>query len=222
VKMNGDPDPEFTFKLKRRIVQNEDGTFGLVKHEKSAHDVRDRIFAISKPDSTPEQALAFFQEFGPFMVNEKLEGLPIRFSWFKQKLEAYEAALLNKNYWDESGDPDDLEDAVWFLYLRQPLQAEIRKGVRALSECLVVVCKDVNECLRATVFLDSLTGPGRGRCENLACSKIFQKTRKKRRFCSRKCEELIKKRNQRKKAKEAAQKKQAKKGRKKVIQHGAL
>ena len=48
----------------------------------------------------------------------------------------------------------------------------------------MVILKDVNEVLRATIFLDALTGVERGRCANPDCqTPIFRKSRGKRRFC---------------------------------------
>jgi hypothetical protein len=202
VSISDDPDQEFTFSLRSfgsRIVRNKDDTFDLPhKIEVDACLVRDRFFAIS----TPDEALRFFQEFGPYFLAERLaqQAPPVRFSWLMKKRRLYEEALVNKKYWDRSAkeSPDDPDAEEWSSYLRQPLQAEIMRSSGGHSQVLHISCKDIAACLRSTVFLDTLSGTERGRCARVGCpTPLFQRTRKTKKYCSRECEELQKKRNQR-------------------------
>jgi hypothetical protein len=201
VEKSAEADPLFTFRLKRRIVHNEDGTFGLPrKTEAPALVVRDRFFAIS----TPDEACRFFQEFGPYFVNELLgdKALTIRFSVLKKKRDGYREALLNGTYW--AGPPDylhdDLDPEDWDWFMRRPLNAELIRVGGLAPAAVVPICKDVAACIRSAVYLDSLCGNKRARCANPSCPRtpIFLVTRSNKRFCSPTCEQTTKKRTQRK------------------------
>ncbi len=201
VKMSAEADPLFTFCLKRRIVHNEDGTFGLPrKNECAAHVVRDRFFAIS----TPHEALRFFQVFGPYFVNELLgdKALTIRFSILKKKRDAYSEALVNGTYWEGPPDylQDDLDPEDWDWFMRRPLKAELIRASGLAPAAVVPICKDVAACLRSAVYLDSLCVTKRARCANPSCPRtpIFLVTRSNKRFCTPTCEQTAKKRTQRK------------------------
>ena len=201
VKMSAEADPLFTFCLKRRIVHNEDDTFGLPrKTDSPAQVVRDRFFGIS----TPDEALKFFCEFGPYFVNELLgdEAPTIRFSVLKKKRDGYGEALVNGTYWEGPPDylHDDLDPVDWDWFLRRPLKADLIRASGLALAAVVPVCKDVASCLHSTVYLDSLCGTKRARCANPSCPRtpIFLVRRSNQRFCTSICEQTTKKRTQRK------------------------
>jgi hypothetical protein len=189
VEMSNDPDPVFSFALEpNRLIRREDGSFWgnwLDKREKDAHEVRERFFTIENP----EQALAFFRDFGPWRVDE-LWGKradPISFSQIKEKLRFYENAIVNK---DES---DNLSFSAEF---------------REKQQCWLVACKDVLACVRTTVILDRAS---RWRwCERKDCTAPPFECGNHGRKYHDECAWLQRKRNQRDRAK----KKQVGKGRK--------
>jgi hypothetical protein len=187
-------DPVFIFMLERnRVIRRKDGSFWgswLDKCEADAQQVRERFFRAK----TPEQALTFFQDFGPYHVNEfwgKQAG-QISFSKLTAQRRFYEDALVDKKYWNKPLKDKDAEPA--WMFLRQNLKLELRLQ----PPILVAPCKDVAECLRSTVFLDHLSGETWLRCANPECKEPpFKCTKSTKKYHSEACAALYRKWKQR-------------------------
>ena len=133
-----------------------------------------------------EQALKFFREFGPMQLAHQFDGTKT------QKPTADPVSLSQVRGWQErffhgvSGTATSKQHRKLLnnWYLTQPLKIELTYSPLFVG---TAPCKDVEECLRASVFLDSLRGFTWYRCARKECGKLFSRTTQKMIFCSQKC-----------------------------------
>lgn len=174
-RMNEEPDPVISFVIRNNPAEMDEN--GEVRWQSfpirmaEAFKLRDEFFAIK----TPDDALSFFQSYGPYQVGKPLDlvSKPIRFSQILQRRDFYSHALfersidnIRKNY---SGD--DFAEGLANTYLWQNLSIELL-FLQPMNA--IVRCKDVEDALRATVFLDRLRGMPWKRCarERIAASRL--------------------------------------------------
>jgi hypothetical protein len=213
VGMSEDADPAFSFR--RIVTEKKQGnrtdyiTEDIVR---DVFEVRRRVFGIKKP----EDALELFREFGPMQVAKEfdLEGLPTRFSAVARRRDFYENALLHRSVDNLSRtyNGEDVAEGVENLYLWWPLPTEIVFREPPVAR---VVCKDIEDSLRASVFLDRMDGFIWRRCRREDCRNIFElKSKRNKIYCSTECAHLksVREYNERKKSAQKPAKRVARKG----------
>jgi hypothetical protein len=177
--MGRENDPVFSFTLppvhRRRIDQ---GRF------KEPFAMREQFFAIKDA----EEVLSFFREFGPYKLVTVSTAESMTLSSVLRKRDFYEDALLRPLECGRVYSGDSIREGLEDMYLwqnlpmeltfRQPMQAQVR-------------CKDIEEALRATVFLDRLRALPWQRCMRSDCGKPFEATSKRAKmYCSPACAHL--------------------------------
>jgi len=180
VAMDGSRDPVFSFAA-------PPNTRGY--RSADAFEVRKRFFAIG----SPEDALRFFREFGPFEVlpdkktHSDIGANPVKWNAIQQRQEELKGVLLNESV------PIRLYEFVF----EQPLWAEIRfrsvtpETRSELNDAGVIHCGDVAHALRASIFLSRMRGFPWKRCARGDCTQLFeQRTRHAKIYCSESCAHL--------------------------------
>jgi hypothetical protein len=191
--MSEHKDPEFSFRLAPMVKTQEGNTTRFTSGPqilRDVFDVREKVFAIRRP----EDALELFNEFGPWQLAKPfdVEGINIRFSAVLTRRNFFEDALLRRSvenihrtYSERSGD---LEEGLENIYLWYPLPMELQftDPVSAVARC-----KDIEDSLRASVFLDRLDGFVWRRCQREDCGKLFKRTSKREKlYCGSDCAHL--------------------------------
>lgn len=189
--MSAGPDPVFSFSL-RPIRQWKEGDTERAKRDPlrvcDVFELRTEFFAIR----TPGQALEFFQAFGPWQVEQPLSIVAnaIPFSAVTRRRHFYEDALLNRSieYMGRKYSGDDVREGLENIYLWHPLPIELLFGQPLVGR---VLCKDIEDSLRASVFLDRLNGFTWRRCARADCGKLFSLSSKRERlYCDTECAHL--------------------------------
>jgi hypothetical protein len=149
----------------------------------SAHEVTRRFLGLRRRKET----LEFFQEFGPLRLSphpgseQKCKADPVRLSSVIELGERFLSKLSDVN----PPDPEGIQKAFFDWYRTQPLQAEFQWSSPLIA---TVNCRDVQECLRASFFLDSQHGLPWLRCARRGCTNAFRRDHKNGRlYCSDKC-----------------------------------
>jgi hypothetical protein len=186
--MSEDPDPLFSFLLAPIHQQANRGIDIDPRKVRDVFELRHDFFAIQ----TPTQALAFFRTFGPLQIKQQLgnEAAPVRFSAVMQRRSFWEDALLNRSVEKLNREyrGDHVAEGLENMYLWQPLPMELLFGQPL---CGRVVCKDVEDSLRTSVFLSRLEGFRWRRCAREDCGNLFKLTSKRRRlYCGSDCAHL--------------------------------
>jgi hypothetical protein len=180
-----DPVISFKLSLRRREIVMPD----KVRYErepaliKDAFLLREHFFEVRNA----EDALKFFQEYGPFQLAKQWDGTakPIKLSQAIGRRDFYLDALINS---PRTFRDDEVGAAIDDLYLWQnlPLELPFRQPMHA-----VVRCKDVEDALRASVFLDRLRAMPWRRCMREDCGKPFELPRRRAKiYCSPECSHL--------------------------------
>ena len=214
MQMNEDADPVFSFSARFPQPKEEGGakSWSLDPTQFNVFEIREALFAVR----TPADALRFFETFGPWQIKEHLgtEAREIRFSGVIRQRDFFQDALLTREIWSSSrmasGD-EQTRAAVEDYYLWQPLVMEM---VFQQPPVVIVRCKDIQEAMRASVFLDRLDGFPWRRCAREDCGQVFKlESKRARLYCSTDCAHLqsVRSYNERKRA-EAAKAKSATKG----------
>lgn len=195
VNMSDDPDPEFS--APQLIVRTlKEGSTTHHRWEDVTEDifeVRRRVFSIR----TPNDVMELLEDWGPWQVKEPFDvkGDPIRFSAVMRQRDFYKNALLERSV-DNLGRTykgDDVAEGVENFYLWQPLPMEL---VFKDPPTARVVCKDIEDSLRASVFLDRLDGFVWRRCRREDCGELFElKSKRAKLYCSAECAHLQSVRN---------------------------
>jgi hypothetical protein len=187
VSMSRDADPEFSFSL-APARQLEGGGIENELRVCDVFELRDEFFVVR----TPEQALAFLQAFGPFQLKEQFGNVaaPIRFSKLMEWRDRYQDALvrstenIHRRY---SGD-QQIAEFITNLYLWQPQNIEVPFGQPPRGR---IACKDIEDSLRAAVFLDRLLGDIQWQnCAREDCRIPFRLAGKRTLYCSTDCAHL--------------------------------
>jgi hypothetical protein len=213
--MSDDADPEFSFRLIVTTIKEGNTT----RHHwrdvvRDVFEVRHRVFAIR----TPEDAMDLFEDWGPWQLAKAFDtaGAPIRFSAVIRRRDFYENALLHRSVEKLDrvyGEPEIVEGVEDF-YLWQALPMELVFGDPPAAR---VACKDIEDALRASVFLDRLDGFVWRRCRREDRGALYELTSKRvKLYCSSECAHLqsVRDYNERKKsARKKPAKPAAKKGR---------
>jgi hypothetical protein len=213
VNMSDDPDPEFSAQL---IVRTEQE--GNTTHHRwddvieDVFEVRRRVFNIR----TPKDVRQLIEDWGPWQIEKTstVAGIPIRFSAVMRRCDFYRNALLDRSVEDLSRvyEGDEVAEGVENFYLWQALPMEL---VFRDPPTARAICMDIEDSLRASVFLDRLDGFTWRRCRREDCGQIFElKNKREKLYCGNKCAHLqsVRDSNERKKAAQKPAKRVAKKG----------
>lgn len=176
--------PEFTYKWGPPMTEEAGGRSRSWKPEIQcgAFEVRQRVFAVSDVKG----AIDLFRDFGPW--REKTER--ITYNALIRQRDFFRNALLGtaaNATWGQSGSDEDLR--AWMDHHRVfgPLQLELlfldplRGQVR---------CKDIEQCLRASVFLERANRFKWRCCKREDCGKAFRLTPYRTHYCSDRCSHL--------------------------------
>jgi hypothetical protein len=177
-------DPMFAFVLPPHPPgwrRNETTTQNRRLRENDPFIVRARFFEIE----TPNDALTFFQDFGPYSTDL----IRMEFSGVKQQQAFYRDALLNRpiRHEEKPFNPDDEESFYdYYLWGNLPVELIFQQPMKAIA-----ICKDVEAALRATVFLDRLRGLPWRACARPDCGRPFElPPRRLKLYCSAECAHL--------------------------------
>jgi hypothetical protein len=173
-----------------RRARNESDTksWSLDQLKINLSEIRNTLFSIKKT----EQALAFFQEYGPWQVKQRLgaEAGTIRLSGLLRERDFYRDALVTREIVGDQlavGD-EAISRALEDFYLWQPLPMEM---VFQHPPAVLVRCKDIQDALRASVFLDRMEGFPWRRCGREDCGKVFRiESKHAKRYCTPECAHL--------------------------------
>jgi hypothetical protein len=196
--MRPEDDPLFVFTLPRHPPgwrRNDRATHKRRVRVKDPFVVRSQLFTIE----TPNQALAFFHEFGPMEIddsdyrNQTASSVP--FSWVAERRDFYRDALLTRpiKFVDENPDFDNDDEVFNNFHLWHNLSLDLlfQQPMKAIA-----YCKDVESALRASVFLDRLRGLPWRACARDDCNKPFElPPRRVKLYCSSECAHLQSVRN---------------------------
>jgi hypothetical protein len=213
VGMSDETDPVFTSRL---IVRTEhEGSTTNYRWDDVAEDVFDlrrRVFDIT----TVEDAKKLFEECGPWQVEKvgDVDGNPVRFSGFIRSRDFFKHALLERSIDNlaRKYEGDEIAQAFENAYLWSALPMELLFRDPPVAR---VVCKDIQDSLRASVFLDRLDGFRWKRCKRQDCGQVFElKSKHDKVYCCGACARLQAARDhiKREKAAKMSRKLTAKKG----------
>jgi hypothetical protein len=194
--LGDEADPVISFKLgPMRQTIEADG----IRHQrepdrvKEASTLRDHFFAIKDA----KDALQFFQEYGPYQLAKQWDPTapPISLSQILRRRDYYLDALLHRSIENmhRTYSGDELREGLdnIFMWQNLPLELVFRQPLQA-----IVRCKDVEDSLRATVFLDRLRALPWQRCIRTDCGKPFEvKGQRAKLYCSPECAHLQSVRN---------------------------
>ena len=187
--MTEEADPVFSFSHRPVRAGSESGLkLPLDRLKVDAFEVRDALFAIENAG----QARAFFQAYGPWQIKQRLsnEAGTIRMSGLLRQMDFFQDALLTQKI--DTGQlaigDEAINKAFEDFYLWQPLPMEM---VFQQTPFVVVPCKDIQDALRASVFLDKVEGFPLRRCVREGCGKVFRLEHKHTKvYCSPVCAHL--------------------------------
>lgn len=189
--VSSDSDPIYSFLLLPPSHTRDEHGQRWSRHD-TAYDVfeiREALFAIR----TPDDALEFFRSYGPWQVDRLLgnDANTLRFSALLRRQEFYRDALLHRptkrppRPKDRPQTQKELRDALEAVFLWRPLPMELLFGAPFVAR---VVCKDIEDAIRASVFLDRLEGFSWRRCVKADCGKPFRLTSKREKlYCTYEC-----------------------------------
>lgn len=190
VALSDEPDPLFTFSWRAIEVVNQDGSksWSLRQTNINVFEIREALFSVNDAS----QATAFFQAYGPWQIKEYLglESNPFRLSGLLRQRDFYRDALLSREIRNsgKASTTDEMRALLQDWYLWQPLPMEM---VFHNPPAVIVRCKDIQDAMRASVFLDRLDGFTWRRCAREDCGKIFKLESKRARiYCSTDCAHL--------------------------------
>ncbi len=190
VAMSEDADPLFSFAWTRVETVDKDGTKSWSLRETSINvfEIREELFSVKNAT----QAVAFFQAFGPWQIKEHLstESNSIRLSGLIRQRDFYRDALLSREIWSvrKASTNEGIRTLLQDWYLWQPLPMEM---VFRQPPAVVIRCKDIQDAMRASVFLDRLDGFPWRRCAREDCGKVFKLESKHARiYCCTDCAHL--------------------------------
>jgi hypothetical protein len=218
VSMSNDEDPLFTFCWNWHHMEdmNADGSKDRNSWQTiqfNLFEIRGALFAINDP----AEALTFFETYGPWQINEHLEARAsaIRFSALSSRRDFFLNALLTREIPSVRHDSADERLRTQFedRYLWQPLPMEM---VFRNPTAAVIRCKDIQDAVRASVFLDRLDGFPWRRCAREDCGKFFKlESKHAKLFCGTDCANLVSSRsyNERKRANAAKARSRGARGR---------
>jgi hypothetical protein len=205
VQMSEDADPVFSFAARLPQPKEEGGakSWSLDPTQFNVFEIREALFAVR----TPPDALQFFETFGPWQIKQHLgtEAMEIRFSSVVRQRDFFQDALLSREIWSsrKASTDEQTRAAVEDYYLWQPLAMEM---VFKQPPVVVVRCKDIQDAVRASVFLDRLDGSPWRRCAREDCGRVFKlESKRARMYCSTDCAHLqsVRSYNERKRAEAA-------------------
>jgi hypothetical protein len=207
VQMTEDADTIFSFSARPPQPKEEGGakSWSMDPTQFNVFEIREALFVVR----SPEDALRFFETFGPWQIKEHFgtEAREMRFSSVLKQRDFYLDALLTRDPWgggSRRGTSDqEIRAALQDWYLWQPLPMEM---VFQQPPSVVVRCKDIQDAVRASVFLDRLDGSPWRRCAREDCGKVFKlESKRARMYCSTDCAHLqsVRSYNERKRAEAA-------------------
>jgi hypothetical protein len=218
VQMSEDADAVFSFSARLPQPKEVGGakSWSLDPTHFNVFEIREALFAVR----TPADALQFFETFGPWQIKQHLgtEAREIRFSGLIRRRDFYQDGLLRPEPFRTSGiaEGDEQTRAAWEdYYLWHPLAMEM---VFHQLPAVIVRCKDIEDAVRASVFLDRLDGSPWRRCAREDCGTVFKlESKRARLYCSTDCAHLqsVRSYNERKRA-DAAKAKSGTKGAKRT------
>jgi hypothetical protein len=186
VTLEGGSDPHFRFSFQLRPGR------GAGYYYSDGFEVRDAFLAIR----SPEDALHFFEQFGPFEVlpspttGQKRRATTsdtLRWSVVQQARKELEDAL----------QADEVPSHVYNFVFWRPLPVQLFFGAvtpqtkNEQRDAAIVECADVADAVRASVFLDRMGGFRWKRCARRGCDELFtQKTRTQKIYCGSRCAHL--------------------------------
>lgn len=179
VSASDDPDPtiSFTFSSWERRDPAPPSVF----------EVREAFFEIRDLN----QALAFFRKYGPWALLEGTKkASPVRFSMLAKEKAFFEEALLSREIrrFTRAANDDEMRTALEDWYLWQNLPVELVFGQTQLG---LIPCKDVQEAIRASIFLDRFDREPLRRCARPDCGRFFKAGNKQSKvYCSARCAHL--------------------------------
>jgi hypothetical protein len=210
--LGDEANPVISFKLgQMRQTTEPDGGIRYQRAPDRVEDafvLRERFFAIRNA----KDALQFFELYGPYQLTKQRDTTaePIKLSQVLKRRDYYLDALLHRSidniHRKYSGDElwEGLDNI--FLWQNLPIELVFRQPLTAL-----VRCKDVEDALRATVFLDRLRALPWQRCVREDCGKPFPvKGQRAKLYCSPECAHLQSVRNYNKRQQSAKAAKAAK------------
>ena len=187
-KMNTDSDPIFSFELLKPETQPE-----WIFIRSDAFELRQDFLSVR----TPEEALAFFRKYGPWQVKERYANTadPFKWSQMERMREFFEDALTKRSVENTPRDSktDDIRKLFENLYLWQNLPLEL-----PFQEPFVafVRCNDIQQALRAGIFLSRLGGVKWKRCAKTDCNNLFQcNSNREQLYCNPDCANVQSSRN---------------------------
>lgn len=152
---------------------------------KDAFALREQLFAVKNGDDV----LSFFREYGPYQLEKPLASAhPVTLSFVLQKRDFYLNALLRPIESGRVYSGDSAGEGLKDIYLWQnlPMELVFRQPMQAF-----VRCKDIEDALRASVFLDRLRAMPWRRCMREDCGKPFEvPSRRAKIYCSQECAHL--------------------------------
>jgi hypothetical protein len=148
--------------------------------------MREQFFGIK----TAEDVLTFFQEYGPYQLATPLDttAVSVTLSSVLWHRDFYLDALLRPIESGKVYSGESVGVGLMDMYLWQNLQMEltIRQPMQAL-----VPCKDVQDALRASIFLDWQRAMPWRRCMREDCGMPFEvPSRRAKIYCSQECAHL--------------------------------
>jgi hypothetical protein len=190
VSLSDESDPLFTFSWRRVEIVEKDGSksWSLNQTSFNVFEIREALFSVKDA----AQAMAFFQAYGPWQIKEHLstESNPIRLSGVLSQRDFYRDALLSREVWSvrKASTNDEMRTLMQDWYLWQPLPMEM---VFHQPPAVIVRCKDIQDAMRASVFLDRLDGFPWRRCAREDCGRVFKlESKRARLYCSTDCAHL--------------------------------
>jgi hypothetical protein len=190
VALSDEADPLFTLSWRAVEVVDAKGSksWSLRQTNINVFEIREALFSVK--DAV--QATAFFRAYGPWQIKEhlSLESNPIRLSGLIRQRDFYRDALLSREIWavQKGSTNEEIRTVMQDWYLWQPLPMEM---VFHQPPAVIVRCKDIQDAMRASVFLDRLDGFPWRRCAREDCGRVFKLESKRARiYCSTDCAHL--------------------------------
>lgn len=168
-KEGGDDNPRFSFVFGPR--EGEKWTFKQIR----AADVYRDFMSVKRP----QDAEMFFSQYGPWQVESPSGNRadPFTFQGLIDHQQTIKDLIL--------GEKMDLTFRLEAFFFWQPLQIEIPAQYPLVG---FVRCKDIQDAIRACVFLDKLDGTPIVRCARIGCPNTFKAKRKgKKKYCKTAC-----------------------------------
>jgi hypothetical protein len=186
IRRSEDPDPQFSFNLRiPRIETRLDGSRRGSREPSKLHDafeIRDAFFAIKEIPDADE----FFDRFGPWQVDSGHgnKTASIRFSTLLEQRDFYRDALLSEGIPRESGTMRAFFENLR-LWQNLPMELVLRQ-----PPVVLVRCNDIQDALRATVFLAKVEGLPWRLCARVGCLRPFEVQGRRTTYCSDECGHL--------------------------------